>query len=49
MLSYTDALVNLAETNVPYKTKKRSLVQECDGFIEDLLIYAVTSLGFLIQ
>ena len=40
-------LVNLAETNVPYKTKKRILVQEGDGFIQDLLAPAVTSLGFL--
>ena len=40
-------LVNLAETNVPYKTKKRILVQEGDGFIQDLLVPAVTSLGFL--
>ena len=47
MLSYKDALVNLAETNVSYKTKKRTLVQEVDGFIEDLLVPAVTSLGFL--
>ena len=39
-------LVNLAETNVPYKTKKRILVQEGDGFIQDLLVPAVTSLGF---
>jgi len=35
VLSYKDALVNLAETNVPYKTKKRTLVQEVDGFIQD--------------
>ena len=47
VLSYKDALVNLAETNVPYKTKKRILVQEGDGFIQDLLVPAVTSLEFL--
>ena len=28
MLPYKDALVNLAVTNAPYKTKKRILVQE---------------------
>ena len=39
-------LVNLAETNVPYKTKKRILVQEGDGFIQDLLVPAVTSLNY---
>ena len=47
VLPYKDALVNLAETNVPCKTKKRILVQEGDGFIQDLLLPAVTSLGFL--
>ena len=47
VLPYKDALVNLAETNVPYKTKKRILVQEGDGFIQDLLLPAVTSLGCL--
>ena len=47
VLPYKDALVNLAEANVPYKTKKRILVQEGDGFIQDLLVPAVTSLGFL--
>ena len=40
VLPYKDALVNLAET-------KRILVQEGDGFIQNLLVPAVTSLGFL--
>ena len=31
-----DALLNLARPNVPYKTKKRVLVQEGSGFIEDV-------------
>ncbi|CAH3179447.1 unnamed protein product, partial [Porites lobata] len=39
--SSKDALVNLAETNAPYKTKKRILVQEGDGFIQDLLVPAL--------
>ena len=47
VLPYKDALVNLGERNVPYKTKKKILVQEGDGFIQDLLVPAVTSLGFL--
>ena len=47
VLPYKDALVNLAETDVPYKTKKPILVQEGDGYIQDLLGPAVTSLGFL--
>ena len=34
VLPYKDALVNLAKTNVPYKTKKRILVQEGDGFFK---------------
>ena len=42
VMPYKDALVNLAETNVPYKTKKRHLVQQGDGFIQDLLVPAVT-------
>ena len=47
VLPYKDALINLAETNVPYKTKKRILVQEGSGFIEDVLAPVVSSLGFL--
>ena len=47
VLPYKGALVNVAETNVTYKTKKRILVQEGDGFIQDLLVPAVTTLGFL--
>ena len=47
VLPYKDALVNLAETNVPYKTKKRILVQEGDGFLQDQLVPTVTSLAFL--
>ena len=42
-----DALLDLARPNVPYKTKKRVLVQEGSGFIEDLLAPVVSSLGFL--
>ena len=47
VLPYKDALVNLAEKNVPFKTKKRILVKEVDGFIQDVLVPAVTSLEFL--
>ena len=47
LLPYKDALLNLASPNVPYKTKKRVLVQEGSGFIEDLLAPVVSSLGFL--
>ena len=41
LLSHEDALLNLAETTVPYKTKKRIPVQEGGGFIQDLLVPAV--------
>ena len=44
---YKDALLDLASPNVPYKTKKRVLVQEGGGFIEDALAPLVSSLGFL--
>ena len=36
LLLYKDASLNLARPNVPYKTKKRVLVQEGSGFIEDV-------------
>ena len=45
--TYKDALIDLARPDVPYKTKKRVLVQEVSGFIEDLLAPVVSSLGFL--
>ena len=47
LLPYKDALLDLASPNVPYKTKKRVLVQEGSGFIEDVLAPVVLSLGFL--
>ena len=45
--SHKDALVNLAQENVPYKTKKSTLVQEGRGFIQELLTPVITSLGYL--
>ena len=47
LLPHKDALLNLARPKVPYKTKKRVLVQEGSGFIEDVLAPVVSSLGFL--
>ena len=47
LLPYKDVLLDLASPNVPYKTKKRVLVQEGSGFIEDVLAPVVSSLGFL--
>ena len=39
---HMDALLSLAESSVPYKTKKQTLAQEGGGFIQDLLIPVVT-------
>ena len=47
LLPYKDALPNLASPNVPYKTKKKGLIQEGSSFIEDVLAPVVSSLGFL--
>ena len=48
MLPYKDALISLAEPNVPYEKKKHILVQEGGGFIQDLLPPVISSLGFLL-
>ena len=45
--SHKDAVLNLAQRNVPYKTKKRILVQEGSGFIKELQTPAISSLGYL--
>ena len=42
---HIDALVSLIESSVPYKTKKQTLAQEGGGFIQDLLIPVLTSIG----
>ena len=42
---HIDALVSLVESSVPYKTKKQTLAQEGGGFIQDLLIPVLTSIG----
>ena len=48
LLPYKDALISLAEPNVPYKKKKHILVEEDGGFIQDLLPPVISSLGFLL-
>ena len=48
LLPCKDALIILAEPNVPYKKKKYILVQEGGGFIQDLLSPVISSLGFLL-
>ena len=47
LLPCKDALISLAEPNLPYKKKKHILVQEGGGFIQDLLPPVISSLGFL--
>ena len=47
LLPYQDALLNLARSNVPYKTKKRVLVQDGSGFIENVLASVISSLELL--
>ena len=47
LLPYKDALLYLVSPNVPYKKKKRVLVQEGSGFIEYVLASVVSSLGSL--
>ena len=42
---HIDALFNLVESSVPYKIKKQTLAQEGRGFIQDLLIPVLTSIG----
>ena len=48
LFPYKDALISLAELNVPYKKKKYILVQEGGGFIQDLFSPVISSLGFLL-
>ena len=47
LLPYKDALISLAEPNVPFRKKKRIRVQEGGGFNQDLLPPVISSLGFL--
>ena len=42
---HIDALVSLVDSSVPYKKKKQTLAQEGGGFIQDLLIPVLTSIG----
>ena len=47
LIQNKDAILNLALPDIPYKTKKQTLVQEGGAFIEDLLTSVLSSLGFL--
>ena len=44
---YNESLTYLASPDVPYKTKKRIVVQEGDGFVQDLLVPVITALGLM--
>ena len=48
LLPPKDALFNLAKPDVPYRKKKQILVQEGDGFIQELLTPVISSMGFLL-
>ena len=48
LIQNRDALLNLAEFDVPYKTKKQTVVQEGSGFIQDLLTPVLSTLGSLV-
>ena len=47
LIQFRDARVNLADLDVPDKTKKQTLVREGRAFISDLLTPVISSLGFL--
>ena len=40
---YNERLTYLASPDVPHKTKKCILVQEGDGFVQDLLVHVITT------
>ena len=42
-----ERLTYLASPDVPYKKKKRILVQEGDGVVQDLLVPVITTLGLM--
>ena len=46
LIPYKDS-IDLVNPKVPYMYKKKLLVQEGSGFIQDVLTPVITSLGFL--
>jgi len=48
LIQNKDAILNLALSDIPYKTKKQTLVQEGGAFIQDLLTPILRSLGSLL-
>ena len=47
LLPYKETLSFLSLPAVPYKTKKRILVQDVGGFVQDLLVPVITTLGLM--
>lgn len=47
LLPYKETLSFLASPAVPYKTKKRVLVQDVGGFVQDLLVPVIKTLGLM--
>ena len=47
LLPYKETLSFLASPAVPYRTKKRMLVQDGGGFVQDLLVPVITTLGLM--
>ena len=47
LIPYKDVLINLAQPNTPYRTKKQIIAREGGGMIQELLTRALSSLGFL--
>ena len=47
LIPFEDAIADLVNPKVPYKYKKKILVQEGRGFIQDVLTPVITSQGFL--
>ena len=47
LMFYKNALLNIVQPHIPYKTKKQILVQEGGNFIQDLLTPVISSLGLL--
>lgn len=47
LLQHEETLSFLASPVVPYKTKKHILVQDVGGFVQDLLVPVITTLGLM--
>ena len=48
LLPYKDAVFNIAKANIPFRKKKHILMQEGDGFIQELLTPVISGMGVLL-